>query len=296
MQLEWAVATHFRLAGQEVQWPEIEPGRKEKFDILIPTLGAGVEVECKLITKNKGRKVHRKDAISVLHLLISQIGPLLSGWSNGLAIVITLSERLTGASTQHEHLVDSVRQAVLGSGIATKDLFVRLVDFDKSKFDPRSPEFRQHIDALTGTKNREASVFSTPAGGVAIFILQSALADSLKHELRATLQDAACRQLTATRPGLLVAGFDDLAAQQLRAIAADDRSGAGASIFSELAVELLAPLEHAHLVGLCFLSVLEVKVGQGTDRQFGTAFSFPNVYSTFWDEGYRNLFSTSGQK
>ncbi|HKT42274.1 MAG TPA: hypothetical protein VJQ86_07960, partial [Rhodanobacteraceae bacterium] len=59
LRLELTAATHFIRRGKTVSWPEITgTGR---FDLLVEGLGTGaLEVECKSISADKGRKIHRR--------------------------------------------------------------------------------------------------------------------------------------------------------------------------------------------------------------------------------------------
>jgi len=62
LRLELQAATHFARRGQRVAWHRVNDGGS--FDLLIEDLGSsGLEVECKSISSNKGRRIHRRDAL-----------------------------------------------------------------------------------------------------------------------------------------------------------------------------------------------------------------------------------------
>ncbi len=63
MQLELVAATHFARRGHSIIWPE-ETDEIGTFDLLIEDIGTdGLEIECKSMSEDKGRKIHRRDAL-----------------------------------------------------------------------------------------------------------------------------------------------------------------------------------------------------------------------------------------
>jgi hypothetical protein len=62
LRLELSVATHFIRRGDHVTWPETTG--VGSFDLFIEGLGkGGLEIECKSISDDKGRKVHRRESL-----------------------------------------------------------------------------------------------------------------------------------------------------------------------------------------------------------------------------------------
>ena len=95
IQMEIMAATHFVLRGNSISWPEMEGTRTGTFDLLVKDLGSnGLEIECKSISGDKGRKIHRREALDFHHL----VKPGLQAWSKslqtGISVVLTLSDRL----------------------------------------------------------------------------------------------------------------------------------------------------------------------------------------------------------
>ena len=81
--LELTVATHFVKRGHTISWPElVGMGR---FDIFVEDIGAsGLEVECKSASEDKGRRIHRRDALEFHALIRHRLEPLAHRLSSGL--------------------------------------------------------------------------------------------------------------------------------------------------------------------------------------------------------------------
>lgn len=68
LRLELIAATHFLRRDLEVQWPEMIGGGT--MDLVIPGLGPqGLQIECKSISEDKGRKIHRREALDFCALV-----------------------------------------------------------------------------------------------------------------------------------------------------------------------------------------------------------------------------------
>lgn len=81
---------------------------------------------------------------------------------------------------------------------------------------------RAGIEAITGTYNREIMVKGFTNGRAVVCILQSAKDDTLYKALHQTVKDAATRQLSGTRLGLLLVELNGLPREALVELARDD--------------------------------------------------------------------------
>lgn len=210
LQLEARVATHFVVAGQRVRFPELGSGR-ERFDILIESLGPdGLEIECKAVTHDKGRKIHRADAFEFYHLAMPVVQTAAYGLTSGLAVVVTVPGRMPPTEDLEAYVQAVTHQILTGkSGFLRDGTQVRLVDFlpqDLGELKrPPSVENRSAVARITGTTNRECVIYRADGkSGVVVMALQSSQPDSMLHEVFATLADSAGRQLTGTRAGAFI--------------------------------------------------------------------------------------------
>ena len=93
IQLEMMAATHFVHRGYPIVWPEMEGAGT--FDLLVNNIGiSGLEVECKSVSSDKGRKIHRREALEFHQLVKPQLQTVSRNLQMGLAVVLTVPGRL----------------------------------------------------------------------------------------------------------------------------------------------------------------------------------------------------------
>ncbi len=219
MQMEATVATHFVAAGRRVLFPEIGAG-SETFDLLVEDLGPkGLEIECKVVTANKGRKIHVAESRELLTLLVAQPCVQLAAARGvgGLAIRVTVPKRLPDRG-QWDELCRGVAKVVLcGRSSRLPDgTLVSLFDFDPMVLGklktPPSPLMRKSIEEITGAENRHC-IFFRPrenAGGIVALVLDSEQPDSMLHELFQTFEDSEIESFSETNgAGGWAEGFGD---------------------------------------------------------------------------------------
>jgi hypothetical protein len=296
MQLEATVATHFVVAGCRVLFPELGSG-KEKFDLLVEDLGsAGLEIECKLVPYNKGRKVHREEAREFLSRLmnVKLIRTLMSSINNGFAIRVTVPTRLSEVG--FDYLLDeTVRLLLTGrSGTLADGTVVRLFDFDRCEVepltDPPSKKTQETVRHLLGSTNSHYSI-CTPGngdGGVLILAIDSARPDSMLHELFDTYAESAGRQLTGRRAAALMSTFEGLSKDQLSSISYEEGADGNYSALAWHASEFLERIEFPHVVGVGFIS--EPDYTSAATVSSGLAYWFPKKISPMWTDEFSGLF------
>lgn len=292
MQLEATVATHFLRRGHRVSFPELSYGR-ETFDVIVEDLGPqGLELECKVITHDKGRKIHRLESYEFFHLMEPTLDYQSHRIQGGLAIVITIPGRMP-ATEAMPSLVQAISvQIASGTGGTLSDgTEIKLVEFPKEVLgkltNPPSELMRSTIDKLTDTENREVFFFA-PGNRpcVIVAILQSANPDSMLHETFATLAESAGVQLTGKRPGAFIAGLQDIGSDKLLELASEERTTGIASALTQHVHMFLSRPEFPHVIGVGFFS--EFRYGDFTDK--GTTYYFPKHASEMWDEAYSGMF------
>ena len=93
IQLELMAATHFVHLDYAISWPEMEG--TGTFDLLVNDIGTnGLEVECKSVSSDKGRKIHRCEALEFYHLVKPRLQTVSRSLNSGLAVVLTVPNRL----------------------------------------------------------------------------------------------------------------------------------------------------------------------------------------------------------
>lgn len=300
MRLELQAATHFVRRGHRVAWHRQKNGGF--FDLLVEDLGSnGLEVECKSISEDKGRRIHRRDALDFWGEVWKHTAGIAQNLSSGLAVVLTVPNRLPRGAEERVLLAKEVAvQIQAGSDVTLsggESIGVRT-------FDPATliaamrmgrEEWRKAIDDVTGTANRGAALYPTPAGGMLAFVVQSAVEDDVLRQIFATLDDSAARQFTSERGALFWVMLEGIDAAELKSLhQMEDIPGEQPT---PLRLGVSNFLHHApdHIVGVVFGSKtsLSPAVG-GTTDYGGSSYFFLKEDSPFWHPSFRNPLTAIG--
>jgi hypothetical protein len=302
LRLELLVATHLARRGHRIEWPEISGlGR---FDLFAPELGSkGLEVECKSISQDKGRAVHAEDALRFRSLVLHELGVVRQNLSVGLSIVLTLPGKLP---TRHDERVKLAKAIKLQVNLAKSTREPDGTDIRIGEFDmgltaglnaTTADAARVVIEKVTGTKNRHGMLFTTKNGGAIVFVVQSMADESVLGGMFKTLGEAAKDQLTGTRAGLLVAGFDGLTSDQLQSIADQDADPLQPNTSLAIRVsDFLRSERRDRVIGVGFLSrsALAPRLDGHVDSG-GVAYYFIKPESSMWSEDFRGLLGGASQ-
>jgi hypothetical protein len=231
------------------------------FDLLIDDLGPnGLEVECKSISANKGRRIHRHDALEFWGELWRDVASVARSLRSGLAVVLTVPYRLpVDAGERAVFAREVVARIVAGSGATLAGgADVRIEHFDPAKIevakDKSYKEWRKAVDAATGTVNREVAVYGTSAGGMLAFVMKSAVGDDVLEQVFATLDDSAARQFTRKRGALFWVALQGIDADQLVSLHEQDSDPSEQPTALRLGVSNFLNRAPNHIVGVVFSS------------------------------------------
>jgi len=302
--LEIATATHFVRRGNHVLWPEFQaadsPIAGSTYDLFIEDLGPnGLEVECKSVSDDKGRKFHQEELLALQQLVKRRLEPLIKSIKAGVAVILTVPDRLPKSHQELELLANRVRDHALSneSKVFDDGSSVRVSDFDIALLKDmpmisNSPEVRAVIEKVTGTRNRNAMIIGRPNVGAIAFVPQSAQDDSVLGAAFETAADAAKRQLTKTRPGLLILGFDGMEADRLRGVAEDDFNNPQKPTALRIGVsQFLSGESRDHVVGIGFVSRSTLTPqSDGALETGGSIYSFRKEESSLWHNDFIDIF------
>jgi hypothetical protein len=300
LRLELQAATHFARRGQHVAWHRLNSGGT--FDVLIEDLGpTGLEVECKSISENKGRRIHRRDALEFWGELWTDVAGVAQNLRSGLAVVLTVPDRLPVDAGERVALArDVVAQIVAGSSATLgRGAEVRVEPFDPAQIeaakDKGRAELRKAVDAATGTANREAAVYGTPSGGMLAFVMQSAVEDDVLDQMFATLDDSAARQFTRKRGALFWVALQGIDADQLLSVHEQDSDPGEHPSALKLGIGSFLHRAPDHIVGVVFSSRsgLFPAVDGSTDSGGATNF-FLKEESPHWHASFRGPLKAAG--
>ncbi len=302
IRMELLAATHFILRGNSITWPEME--NSGRFDLLIDDIGTnGLEVECKSVSGDKGRKIHRRESLEFFHLIKPDLDRFGRNLQTGLAVILTLPDRLPTSYRERSPLAHRAMEAIVASqNLSLEDgVHIRVSEFDSKGIRDLEEAFRSGnprglIDSLTVTRNREAMFVSSRNGGGVIFVLQSQKDDSLMQYIFDKLGWSAENQVSKNRPALFLVGLDSVGEEELISVAAQDFDSQRRP--TELRREVSKFLNNDnrdHIIGVGFLSSSELKPkSNGVIRSSGAAYTFPNRESRFWHPDFAELFEVVG--
>jgi hypothetical protein len=256
-------------------------------------------VECKSVSTDKGRRIHRAEALEFYGILFPELAAIRKTLRAGVSVVLTLPARLPTMYQERVALAKTVRQQIVlarGSQLADGTR-IDLAEFDLALLNEvahdRGPvAARSALQAITGTNNREGVILGADAGGALVFVIQSAQDDDFMDATFDTLRGAAKRQLTGVRPGILIAGFDDLTDSQLVSLAEQERDPQKPpTALAQRVGKFLSAGGRDHVVGVGFLSRSElVPSTDGLVDSGGSAYYFPKRVSPFWHPDCSGLF------
>jgi hypothetical protein len=299
LRLELSAATHFARRSRRLTWPEMTGGGT--FDLLVEDVGPdGLEVECKSIGEDTGRKVHKREALDFYGLLRPHLQPTIKGLQTGLSAVLTLQGRLPERHGQRVDLARGFARAIFaGKSTSLQDgSGVRISEFDPAVLGDipsgvQPSEVRATIDQVSETRNRQTMVVGTNAGGALALTLQSSKDDALMKAIFDTLSDSARRQFSGARGAMFLVGLHGLGGDQLFSVAQQDQDISQTPTALRIAVSrFLSGEGRDHVVGVGFLSESGLQpLEAGLVESGGTAYYFPKRESPEWSEDFSGLFT-----
>ena len=246
------------------------------------------------LSENKGRRIHRRDALEFWGELWRDLAGVAQNLRSGLAVVLTVPYRLPEDAGERITLARVVVSRILAGSGATLGggAEVRIEPFDPANIeaakDRGRKELRKAIDAATGTANREAAVYGTPAGGMLAFVMQSAVGDDVLDQVFATLDDSASRQFTRKRGSLFWVALQGIDADQLLSVHEQDSDPDEQPTALKLGVSNFLKHAPGHIVGVVFSSrsglfpVVDDSMDSG-----GTTNFFLKEESPLWHTSFR---------
>lgn len=300
LRLELQAATHFTRRGKPVSWHR--SNNAGTFDLLVDDLGpSGLEVECKSISDDKGRRIHRLDALNFWGEVWQDIFTVPQHLRSGMAIVLTVPYRLPADPEQRAALArEVVSQVVAGTSASLSGCVdLRVQNFRPEKVKAALAGDRQAmstaIDVATGTINRQGVLYGTPGGGMLALVLQSAVQDDVLDQVFATLKDSASRQFTGQRGALFWVGLQGLDAEQLKSLHEHDRDPDKRSTGLRLGVSDFLTSAPDHIVGVVFGSRSGLHPAEdGSTDLGGVTNFFVKEVSLYWHYSFRELLRGAG--
>ena len=299
IQLELTAATNFIRRGCAVKWPEME--KTGTFDLLVDDIATnGLEVECKSISRDMGRKITKRKALEFFELARPSVQSELKNTLGGIVVVLTIPEKLP---TKLEEKTDLIKSVVEGLGKFKTNLFldnslIRISKFDLKlikdvNFNSGDPLLsRELVDQITSTENQEVMIVGNSSSAI-VLVVKSEQDNSLLEYIFKTVNDSSKRQLSKQRSAIYLIGLQDIEPSELVNIANQDFDSRNHPTGLRIAVSnFFAKENRDYLVGIGFLSkgILDASIA-GEAQESGTVYFFSKKESNFWHDDLSNLFS-----
>lgn len=251
------------LQGFDVTPVDLENGGG--FDFLARRGSVELEVECKLMSGDLGRRVHLRDAVLLGGLLAPVVQKYSRRAKGGKLVTVTFKGRLTKTRTLHEAVRTCVER-LLVTGETVNDpggRFHCTVD----SFDIASSPFDRDLDISTmghltqsfiaeryGKPNAMLLPHYSPGVYATVVLLESEQADRVELGIYRQLKSSAEAQFSRSRPGVLVARLSDMTPHQLFDIATTARSSEKPTVLQGIAGRLFRNPARRHIHTVAFLS------------------------------------------
>ncbi len=230
---EMGIAAHLMGQGFDVTFSDIETGGG--FDMLAEREGTEIEVECKTVSGDLGRKIHQRR----LYQLGGHVYPLmveaLDRRSGGQFARILLAGRLQGTDQQlrniREHLAKVLQDGRSSPAQEPCAVEYRTFSLAGSPFETMEPKTlerevaRQYIEREVGLPIGHALMLFRPSHGSIVVAVESLQKDTVMSGLVRQLKQSVKHQFTGAPPAVICVKFSDITEQELLEIGEQDRSG-----------------------------------------------------------------------
>ena len=232
---EVKVATHLMTLGFDVEFSDFE-GRTN-FDYLARKGKVCLEIECKFISADIGKKIHRKRLFQFGSVLEPKLRRCLSGRKHGLLVRLTLPDRLHGEEKQQEKLSNFVCNAIseMKEYDQSGENQVSIQEFDLlgSPFEEHSIK---HIDQVKisnflserfGFDNKNVLAVFGENNRAIIVVIESSKSDRVLEGILRQLKEAAKKQLSGSSPAVLCCHLADVTEAELLSLRNKGENGVG---------------------------------------------------------------------
>ena len=208
--LEFDIALRLLQAGFDVQFPDLEG--TARCDLRFADGRAEGEVECKSLSVDAGRKIHRKQFYRFMERVERDLARHAAGGAKEI-LVVTLHDRLPSRSPEQSALHGAISRLLSEPALAAIDGdFFRLTregygDHLRSASTENATEF---YSACRDAFGHDIHVSGAMAeGGVCLLVMRSLLEDDSSKPWLEAMEKAAT-QFSGARPAFIAVQFNDL--------------------------------------------------------------------------------------
>ncbi len=273
--LEIHTAWHFFLKGFEIKWFENDSSQHGEFLVRAPDFE--FDVECKRISEDAAKSIHRKDFYRLADKLNSKMGKL--GYHG--KIEIFLRDKLYGNEKSLNDLTEKIGIIVISGKLkGIYEFSYGSVSLDLENNTEETVNLEAMRKNLWERKEPQAyaSIFATSKCGRPIdpieIIIQSLTPNEVPSAIRDRIEEACKDQLKKSKPGVIccyLEGISDSDLQQL----------SKGSHLQRISSELLCKEEFSHIAAITYRSENVVQQDVNTENYYSQGLFFNNPYCKF---------------
>ena len=301
---EMKVVAHLMARGFDVEFHDIEEGGG--FDFLASNDDVEIEIECKFVSGDIGRKIHLKRMHQLGTVLLPEMTKALDQLDGGRLFRILIPNRLGGTDEQHDEIRHLLSQAITDpkTGTSTMPYEISVMEFpvEDSPFGQLPPDdislvhVQRFLSDQFGIDNKNVLINFHPKRGAVLVVLESKKKDAVLKGIHRQLKDSARKQFSGDRPGILCCQLADVTDDQLRAFESDDGGGTGLQF---MVSDLIARRPQLHTVAFMSVGTVQerrptIEIMRRTSTQVtGVAYTFLNHDHPLADDSRYEVFFRS---
>ena len=252
-----SAAIHLSRLGWDVEFADLMQGSGP--DLIARKERKVVEVECKSVSVDAGRKIHQKQFIQLLKILWLVVDSASSESSGARVIQIELTDRLIPSNAFHMEIRDAVKLVLNGP-------------LSENKSKEFSVSVSRNINATRRSNAHEASL--RRKNSQTIVSVASKKQDKVLGTILYRLKTDSKKQFSQKWPALMLVQLQDLTNDQMKELKeAESPQGSG---LQHLATRLID--RRPHLLALSFMNALEClpRTPLGVHSSQGLTYTFFN--------------------
>jgi hypothetical protein len=222
---EMQVIAHLMRQGFDVVLNDLENGGG--FDFLATRGGSEIEIECKHISADVGRQIHKRKLLDLGTRLRPAVEAQLAIDGEMILLDAVLPGRLVSTTREQDAIIDAVTACITQNAAVERPKCA--VNISRHPIDRSHPILSSTADRtldeliavfgpLADLNHRSVFFIIRPGRGICAIQIRSSRRDLVISRIIEHLKDDAERQFTKNRPALLCAHFADLTAEQLQGL------------------------------------------------------------------------------
>lgn len=232
---EMFIATHLAGRGYEVGFHDLESG--SGFDLLASKDGVRVQVECKHISGDIGRQIHRKDLYGLADRVSPRMLSHLGNLNTGLFVRLTLPGRLHSREDVQKGLCALLGRAMV-SGLGRSEEHECRVDVQEFNVSRVAVGWasaggvdRGRIAAALarhfGLVNKNVLVYVQPGKSAIVVAVESQVEDRVLAAIHRMLRESSKKQFDSGLPAILCCHLAEVTEEQLGGLRDKGERGIG---------------------------------------------------------------------